>query len=161
MGLGTSPLGTFPLGYGTPVSSAAPGDRVLDDGTGRQTGSRMIDERTRTYVFNEQGRIRGMNDTRQLVLLAVATVKGSSAQSRLGHSLRSIQDIGPDFDKRVDNELRGALASLVAERRIEILSIRVARLVQAGSANEKGASILLRWRDLTDPTQPTFEERVS
>ncbi len=159
MGLGGSVFGVSPFGYTEVAHAHAPTGLVLVDDDGRQTGSRKINA-LRTYEFDTHGRARGMGNTRQLVLLAVTTVKGSCVLPYLGHDLTTIKDIGPDFDRRVDNALRGALASLVAEKRVEILLVRVEHLATPGTTQERGALILLRWRDLTDPAMPTYEERA-
>ncbi len=160
MGLGTSPLGVAPYGYGTPTEAPVPGGRILDNGYGVQSGSRKINEETRQYEFDTFGRVVGGGDTRQMVLLAVSTALGSSAQRNLGHDLASIEDIGEDFDRRIDGAYRAALTSLVARGLIEIISITIDRIETPGTNQEKGAFIRLRWRDLTDPNRLEHTEKL-
>lgn len=159
-GLGLFPLGTAPYGLGTPAVAPILGGRILDDGQGAQTGSRAIDEASRQYVFDATGRAMGMSDARQMVLLAVATVLGSSASVTLGHDLAGIEDITADFDRRVEGALRDALAHLTSNGTIEIVAITVTRFGPVGTGQENGAYIRLRWRDLTDPKKPEHTETV-
>lgn len=159
-GGGTSPAGTSPYGVGTPAVAPVPGGAIFiaDDGT--RTGSRKIDEKTRSYAFNEFGRIVGMKDVRQLVLLAIATTKGSAIISTLGHTLSTIKDIGPDFDRRVRTVLNEALSDLVARNLVEVVEILVDTFLTPGTTQQKGARIILRWRDLTDPKKTVHREQV-
>lgn len=160
-GFGTAPFGTAPYGLGTPATAPIPGGTILDDGTGVQTGSRYIDGTTGAYAFDEFGRVKGMSDARQMVLLALSTVKGSSAMRLLGHNLRDILDITPDFERQVTGTITAAMAHVVSLGFAEIVSIEVKRLHDwTTDHNERGALIRMKWRDLTDVRKPEYVENV-
>jgi hypothetical protein len=160
LGLGFAPFGVGPYGLGTPGTAPVPGGKVHDDGSGFQTGSRMLSEETKQYVFDSYGRIMGMSDVRQLVLLAVSTLKGSAVMTDLGHDLSEIEDITSDFEQRVDSTLRNALSRVTSSGQAEILSITITRIQTPGTTQDKGALINLRWRDLTDPKKREHVERI-
>lgn len=146
-GFGSQAGGSTPYGIGTPATAPAPGGAVLHNpAANASTGSRRIDPKTRDYVI-ANGRILGMNDTQQLVLMAVLTVRGSSAMPALGHRLGDIETMGDDFDRAVRAAYEEALADLVARRLIEVVGIEIRRL-HPGSAH-----IRIRWRDIE-----SFEE---
>lgn len=142
-GFGSQPFGSSPYGLGTPSTAPSVGGVVLRDAfTGESTGSRKIDPFTGDYSVDAHGRILGMSDTQQLVLMAVRTDKGSSAMRSLGHSLRSIERITTNFTRRVDAELRAAVQHIVNRGLIAVLETSV-ELVRPGVALAR-----LRWRDL-------------
>jgi hypothetical protein len=143
-GFGSQPFGSSPYGIGTPAVAPELGGSILrDEANGLSTGSRKIDPRTRDYVLDANGRILGMSDTKQLVLLAVSTDKGSSAMRELGQVLRSIDRITTNFSRRVDSTLRAAVQHLVNRRLIEVVGSEV-QVLRSGVAFAR-----FRWRDLT------------
>lgn len=159
-GFGSSSAGTFVFGFGSPGTATAITGKAHDDGTGTQTGSRKIDEGTRQYAFDSNGRVLGMSDARQLVLMRIATVRQSSVVGTLGQGLSSIQEMGDDFEQRVDIVLRSALADIVANGTIAVVAVTVQRIPSAAVNQSKGALINLKWRDLTDPKRREHTERV-
>ena len=143
-GFGSAPFGAFPYGIGTPSVAPELGGSVLrDETTGEITGSRKIDPVTKDYVLDDNGRILGMADTKQLVLLAVATDKGTSAMRSLGQDLRSIDRITSNFTRRVDVTLRAAVQHIVDRELIEVIGTEV-QVLRPGVAFAR-----LRWRDLS------------
>lgn len=151
-GFGSQPFGTSPYGIGVPATAAAPGGKVLrDPNTGQATGSRRIDPVTKDYVLDEHGRILGMSNTRQLVLMAVTTAKGSAAMRQLGHEIFRIGRVSPNFERRVDFELRRAVQHLVDRDLIEVVEVQV-RLLKAGVALAR-----LRWRDLSTGRDDSYD----
>ena len=158
-GLGTGLLGTGPLGPSTPPATiAGVGPRYLDPHAA--TLGRAIDPRTGDYVLDPFGRAVLVSGVRQRVQLALSTRRGSAAVRWLGHDLWAVQDITDDFETRVVAILRGALQRLVAAGEIEILAIDVATIGPPGTAQLSGASIRVRWRDLTGVGLPEYTERV-
>jgi hypothetical protein len=142
-GFGSQPFGSSPYGIGTPAVAPATGGSILrDEFSGETHGSRSIDPYTRDYVLDDNGRILGMSDTKQLVILAVLTDKGSSAMRQLGHELKSIDRITPNFSRRVDNTLRAAVKHITDRRMIEVIGTEV-QVLRPGVAFAR-----LRWRDL-------------
>lgn len=142
-GFSNQAYGQSPYGIGQPADDDPNGGGPLrDQFTGQTTGSRRIDPRSRDYVLSEFGRIRGMSDTQQLVLLAVSTERGSSAVRELGHQLRTIKLITANFERQVDSILRAALEHLVSRSMIEIKSILVERQPTPGRAYAR-----VVWRD--------------
>lgn len=142
-GFGSQPFGSSPYGIGTPaVASELGGSLLRDETTGQSWGSRKIDPVTKDYVLDDNGRILGMSDGHQLVLLAVSTTKGSSAMRQLGQDIKSIDRITNNFVRRVDTTLRAAVQHLVDKELIEVLDVTV-DVVRPGVTLAR-----LRWRDL-------------
>jgi hypothetical protein len=133
-----------PYGSGTPAVAQDGGGLALKNFTsGEQDGSRRIDPLTKDYVLDATtGRIKGMNDTQQLVYMAVATTKGTSAMQSLGQELMLIQRITSNFARRVDSTLRAAVQHIVDRKLIEVVGTQV-DVVRPGVAR-----VLLQWRDL-------------
>lgn len=143
-GFGSQYFGSAPYGLGTPEAAPDLGGKALTHpDTGEQTGSRQIDPATKDYVLDDYGRIAGMSNVHQLVLLAVSTKKGSAAMRQLGHELMSIQRISANFARRADSELRRAVQHLVNRGLVEVVGTSV-DIVRPGVARAR-----LMWRDLT------------
>jgi hypothetical protein len=153
-GFGSTGFGSTPYGIGTPPDTDPNGGTILSDAySGAPQGGRSLDPVSRDYVMDPTfGRIRGMSNAQQLVLLAISTDKGSAAMAELGQQLKGIKRITNDFEQRVDGTLRGALAYLVARSMIEVKSVNVMRL------GDGRAYARLVWRDLT--TSIEHEEEV-
>lgn len=152
MGFGGSGFGSSPYGIGTPTSASSGGKILRNTLTGQSTGSRRLDPKTKDYVLDEYGRIEGMSNVQQLVLVAVSTEQGSSAVRTLGQDLKKIDRITNNFEKRVENVLRAALSHLTDDNLIEIKSITTTRLPTTGRAYTK-----LVWRDLTTDLEHSEE----
>lgn len=116
---------------------------MLADEVGVQQGSRRIDPVTKNYVLDSTGRIAGMKNVHQLVLMAVSTTKGTAAMRALGHEFRKIDRISANLLRRIDDTIRGAVNHLVTRGLIEVVSTS-AEVSQPGRAFAR-----LRWRDLT------------
>lgn len=143
-GIGGSALGTSSYGLGTPDVAPGGGGKIFrDPATGLTVGSRRIDPETKDYSIDDYGRILGMNNTQQLVLLAVSTSKGSSAMRSLGQELRKIDRITSNFKTRVESTLRSCLQFLVDRGVVEFVGIEVELLGQGV------ARVHMSWRDLT------------
>lgn len=142
-GFGISPYGTTPFGLGTPAVAATVGGKLLNDAaTGTQSGSRFLDPVTGDYVVDGFGRIKGMDDLRQLVLLRVKTTIGTSTMTTLGNTLKSIDRITNNIDRRVDSILRASLQDIVDGGLIEVTEVKV-EVVRPGTVYAR-----LRWRSL-------------
>lgn len=153
-GFGSQPYGGSPYGIGQPSDVNPNGGSVLKNAfNGVAQGSRRIDSRSKDYVLNTYGRIEGMSNVQQLVLLAVATDLGSSSMTDLGQALKRIDRITTNFERTVDSTLRAALAHLTNDNLVEIQSITTTKL---GNGR---AFIQLRWRDLTTSQEHTQEIR--
>lgn len=151
-GFGAQPFGGSPYGVGEPDTGEAPGGSVLrDPATGESTGSRRIDPVTRDYVLDENGRALGMSDVQQLVFIAVATLKGSSAMKALGQSISEIKVIDAGIERQIAAMLTTALAHLTGPKLIEIVSITVKKL-HPGAVHTR-----LCWRDISAQTDHTLE----
>ena len=142
-GFGSQPFGSSPYGIGTPATAPEDGGALLRDvDTGQTRGSRKVDPFTRDYVVDTNGRLVGMGNTKQLVLLAVSTKQGSAAMRQLGQTLRDIDRISPNFQRRVDHALRDAVQHLVNSNLIEVVGTEV-EVLRPGVAFAR-----LRWRDV-------------
>jgi hypothetical protein len=144
-GFGNSPLGASPYGLGTPSTAAGNAGSPLTDATGAGYGSRYINPATRQYEFDANGRIKGMPDVASMVQLVVQTTLGTSAVSTLGDSPPG-GVIGRNYAQRRTQSLNDALASLVAQKLIAIVSITVDTTVRPITA-------VVTWRDLTTQTE--------
>jgi hypothetical protein len=155
MGFGISPFGTCPYGTGTPLAAPIPSGRIFANGATGQEGSRRIHEGTGDYVFDDTGRVLGMSATRQMMLLALSTVKTSAATANLGHELRKILDIGPDFERRVRNAVESACKHLTDAGLVGLVEIRQDRFTNEGTTQERGVRIVVRWVDLQTDEEHT------
>ncbi len=154
-GFGSQFNGSSPYGIGTPAVYTGNAGRPLQDEQDVQHGSRYIDSLTKDYVIDENGRLGGMSNIHQLVLLAVSTTRGSAAVRTLGHDLRNIDRITTNFTRRVDATLRTALRDLTSRGLIEVVSVSTEQLLP-GRAYAR-----LRWRDLTTGSADVIETFTS
>jgi hypothetical protein len=150
MGLGTSPLGTGPYGYGTPPVAPSPDGPLFADATLGTTGTgRFIDPVTRQYVFDANGRIAGQGTVPQKVFLAYATVKGSSISATLGEDYSEVQTIGDDFIKIMTAKAIEPVQALIDAKLLAIDSVSVER------SGTSAAIIRVNWKDLTTGREGT------
>lgn len=153
-GFGLQPAGASPAGLGTP-SQAPPRGGVLfrNRSSGESLHGRFIDPRTRTYVFDSYGRTVGMTAAQQGVLLAVMTDLDSCAVREIGNRLKTIKTFGASFNRELQNVFTNALARLVSNGLVEIVSVEARRV------GTMGAYVHLRWRDLSTGQIHTIEKR--
>jgi phage baseplate assembly protein W len=119
-GFGSSPVGSNPFGYGTPVTNAAPPLGTV--------GSRYIDPLTRDYAVDDStGQMKQMPSLRQRVYLTVMTVKGSSS-SLPNFGLSVPGKLDQSAERRISNAILSALNQLiVVEKILAVNSIAVER----------------------------------
>ncbi len=115
-------FGVGPYGYGTPVPDEPLQDAALGSsrriGTGRQDRGQYV--------------VSGSNpafdsDAHQLVILALTTVRGSTAIPDLGREAEP-PDFGGNFLERKRSQIQDALAHLVADKVVQIDRIEIAEL---------------------------------
>jgi len=146
VGAGLAPAGTSYAGYGTPDPGAVPNNSTLPDTvTGLPRGGRYINPQTGSYQFTADGRLQGMANVNQLVLLAATTKIGSSVLPKLGQNLAGIQEQQGDFQRQCATAVANALSDLVRSKLVELLSVTV----QQAPGNPDGVAIFFQWRDLT------------
>lgn len=143
-GIGFAPAGVSLVGFGLTDTAPVPPKTILvDPYTGQQDAARRIDPYSGQYVIDAQGRIAGMNANQQAVMLAVKTVRNSSALANFGNPANTIQRIGATVQKDLTDAYRLALKDLVDQKRIAILDVTV-------QSPKPGAEyVLVRWRDLS------------
>jgi len=107
---------------------------------------RLIDPVTKDYRFNSSGRIVGGNGIQQLVYLALLTVRGSSAMTDLGQSFTNVKVIGSNYVSLVKGEVDKALASLINQKKIQLVDVIV-------SNNGNMAKIDIKWKDIATGTE--------
>lgn len=150
-GFGTEPFGSAPYGLGTPATAAPiEGAIFADPVTGETHGGRLIDPKTKDYVYKD-GRAVGMGNVKQRVLLAVSTEKGSSAMRELGHTLKRIERISANILYEVRAILLAAVRHIVAEGLMEVVNITV----QKGGTGQVFAR--MQWRDLSTGADETTD----
>lgn len=161
-GAGLQKAGTTSAGFGTSaVATGIGGEFLRDTKTSRSFGSRKIDPSTRDYVLDDGGndRILGMNDVQHAVQMSVHTEQGSAAVTTMGHRLRTIDRITPNFESRVLSILTEALQPLIDQGLIEVVGFRGYRTGDGSNGLMRGATYgRLLWRDLT--TNREHEEPV-
>lgn len=139
-GAGDSGAGGAPYGIGTPTTTSGREGLVFTGEDGAQYGSPWIDPQTRQYVFDTNGRRKGMPNVRHLVETVALTLKDSS-------SLRGYGMPGPagtidsNFVARREVEIRQAFKTLVDSKIIEIVAIKIE--VKGSRSNEQ-----MQWRDV-------------
>lgn len=143
MGIGMTPSGTGPVGFDLLENSQGGPVVPLLDAQKSVRGSRYVDANTGDYVYSE-GLAVGEANTRHRVRLAMLTELGSSADSPLGIAPPG-GVISPDVLTKLDTDARAALSRLVAEKRIEIVSITV-------DASVRPVRRTILWRDLKTNT---------
>jgi hypothetical protein len=155
-GFGSAPYGTGPYGIGTPFAVPSSAGRVLEDETGRQLSGRRINPLTRQYDYASNGRAIGQTTVYQMVQLACRTDESSSAAIDLGHRLRSIRDVGDNFERQVEAVYRHALAQLVADGLIEFMGTKVERDPNFPNRTK----VRVRFRDLTASNDSAPEQEI-
>lgn len=136
-------MGSSLYGFGSVDAAGSPVQTILIDGNkGIGRNARKIDERTGQYAFDANGRIAGMSEVQQAVLLAVKTVRGSSAIKDFGDPSGLIQRKGTNYQKQLASALTLALKDLTDRQMIRIDSVNV---------TDNGGPVLrvLRFTDLT------------
>lgn len=131
MGFGSSGFGSAPYGYGTPPTAPVPGGSIFALADGGVSGSRLIHHVTRDYVMGDDGRLVGMGDVPQLVLLAVANIKFSGGR------------LTPATEGDVTRKVTAALRHLVDAGRVKVLGVDFERVGRSGLVT------VVRWRDMT------------
>jgi hypothetical protein len=150
-GAGLQKAGTTSAGLGeyAPVAADA-GAFLRDERTGKSLGARKIDPNTRDYVLDDNGRILGLDYVKHAVQMSVHTERGTAAVNTMGHRLRSLDRITPNFERRVLAVLTEALQPLIALGYIEVLGFAAFKAGDDRNGLARGAVYgRLRWRDLT------------
>ncbi len=149
-GGGIQPAGTSSAGIGAPTEGN-PQSGVIFEGLDRTSnGSRYIDQRTRDFVMNADGRASGMPNAAHLVQVAITTELNSSSMNGLGQELKKLDRITPNFKKRVLGVLTQALQHLINAKIIEVVDFADYKSSQTDRGLSPGRVYgRLLWRDLT------------
>lgn len=123
-GLGTSPLGVGPYGFGTPATTPTPGGGVQRDADGQTQGSLALST-SGQYVFDAFGRRMGAPDVRHMVTLAALTVKGSSVDPKLGQTFFESRVVSPTFTQDQRARVEACFKDLVDRGLVTIDKISV------------------------------------
>ena len=155
-GAGIQPAGTSSAGFGS-SEQGNPQDGVPFRSlqTGQSNGSRYIDQRTRDFVMDDNGRLIGMPNVSHLVQMAITTERNSSAVRTLGHELGKLDRITPNFEKKVLQVLTSALQPLIDAKLVEVVGFASfdSSSTNPGLASGRVYGRLL-WRDLTTRGEP-------
>lgn len=115
-GFGDSVFGLTPFGTGTPTAWTAPPDVAH--------GARYIDPRTKDWVVADDGEWQRMPAVRQAVLIALATVFGSSSvEQRWG--VRLPRKIGTSYETDARTAITQALRFLTSAGKLRLLGIDI------------------------------------
>ena len=149
LGFGVAPYGISSFGFGSPATATPPTGTILTGSQGRVYSSRAIgtdiDNRGQ-YVVGDDGRVLGMPDGRQMVLLAYTTVYGSAADGTLGQRLGNLRKIGDDAQATVEALAREPVAALISRGIVRFDGVDVRRI------GLTAISVLVRLQDLTTNT---------
>lgn len=148
-GFGRQGAGTTSAGFGSPSRGSEEGGVVLrDTQTGASFGSRKIDPRTGDYELDENGRLVGMPNTRQLVLLAVLAAKPELAR---------IDRLSASFERAASAVLTEHCKPIVDQGAIQVLGVSNVRMGVRGGLGQGQAIYKFRWRDLTTNTEQSTD----
>lgn len=143
LGSGRAPAGAHPAGYGVPDVAPVPNLTPLPDyRTGLSDGGRYIVQavpgaaKGGDYAFTLDGRLVGMPNVYQLVLLAIDNLDFSALVEK-----------GPNYKQQVSTILQNALANVVAQKLVQITSIVLT--VGGPNVNPDATIATVYWRDLT------------
>lgn len=143
LGIGSTPLGSSPVGGGMPATLPAPTGQVFQDPTtGASLDGRLIINGR--YVFSANGRAQGMTAAQQYVTLAFTTRRGSTGDPTIGERISAIRDILPNFSQQA---LAFAAEALDAGIKAKLVSLRGVDVFDQPNPNAK--YIRIRWTDLT------------
>lgn len=118
-GAGSSPAGSSPAGFGTPVAaSGAPSQAALD--------SVFIDPVKKDYQYDATGNRVQTTRGRQMVYLAIATVRGSSADPNCGLA-RAPGVFLDTYQKKRAEDYAAAFKPLEAANAAKLLSVDIQR----------------------------------
>lgn len=146
IGAGGCPAGSSPAGYGVIDTATAPNLVPLPDPrTGLSQGGRNIDQATKDYTFTSDGRLQGMPNVNQLVLIAIQNADFST-----------ITEKGPNFAQQLRDVVQNALADLITRNLVKLTTVTVLDR-QPGMNPDAGVAIAY-WIDLTtgQPQQTPF-----
>lgn len=151
VGAGGCPAGACSAGYGVPDAAVVP---MLvpypDPTTGLAQSGPFVNPATGDYLYTTDGRVQGESTVQALVRNALATEFNSSAVVGFGLRLKDIRDRGTNFLAKVRARAQSALAQLVGQGVIQIVSVTVADVV-----NPDGVFAFVTWRDLTQAANPS------
>jgi hypothetical protein len=149
-GAGKAPAGAASAGYGVPDAAYVPNSAILPDvHSGFAQTGRFINPVTGDYRFTPDGRLMGMDTVPQLVLLALMTLRGSSAIPTLGSTFSQVQEKGPSFLAQMRSVVNVALGDLVKKKMVQIDSVATSE----PPSNPDAGIVTLLWTDLTTDLQ--------
>lgn len=146
LGAGAAPAGSSPAGYGVPDTAPAPILVPLPDPrTGLSQGGRYINQQTKDYAFTSDGRLQGMPNVNQMVLIAIQ-----------GADFSAITEKGPNFAQQLRDVVQNALADLIARKLVQLTGITV--LDRQPGMNPDAGIAVANWLDLTtgQPQETSF-----
>lgn len=142
-GAGHCKAGSSAAGYGEPDQGSDKENAFMKTQDGKQGGAHLIENGD--YVMDGYGRPVAISSIQQRVYLAILTAKGSSANRELGVSHPGYLINDATIEART-NAVKAALASMVKQRLIEVISIEVTSPVR------NRISTHVKWKDLTSGT---------
>ena len=145
LGLGACPMGSSPLGFGSPGAVSSIVAPLLRKPDGTYGDAVAIGPATGDYVLDEHGNKVGGISVAQRVYLALRTRLGSSAVANLG--IEPFPDvIRADFETRVRAIVQAALLDLTTAGLVELVDTNIGAL----NTNPDGRRIAVRWKDITN-----------
>ena len=143
LGIGGAPVGSSLVGLGLLVESSEVRPRIYTKADGSPGSVALLapsDDGASDYQLDSRGREIGSDSTPMRVLLALTTAKGSTPIAAFGLDL-SLGVFRADTALRVDAAIRSALAELVKQKLISILSVSFLK-------QDLSALVSVKWLDL-------------
>lgn len=115
IGAGAFPAGAYGAGFGVfETAPATPTSPLPDPSTGLSLTGRFINQQTKDYVMQADGRLQGMPTVAQLVLIAIQDI-----------DLSTLTEKGPNFKGVLAGLVGTALAPLIAQKLVRIKQVTV------------------------------------
>ena len=143
-GIGVSPIGAAPFGYGSPATIENKTGLPLQTSQG-QGGARKINPRTKDYVMGANGRLEGQDAIEARVYLAIATVRNSSSVLDFGQDFTSVQLATQNVNAKLNDLVSQALNDLIADSSITLNGVDV-QIVENNSGSRQ-ALINISWKN--------------
>lgn len=143
-GIGVSPIGAAPFGYGSPATVENKKGLALQTNNG-QGGARKIDPRTKDYVMGSNGRLEGQDAVEARVYLAIATVRNSSSVLDFGQDFTSVQLATRNVNAIMTDLVSQALTDLIVDGSITLNGVEV-QIVENNTGSRQ-ALVNISWKN--------------
>ena len=132
-GVGNQPAGWSPPSAYYPIQSSSPYVVYPDPNSGISDSGRLIDQKTRQFVYTSSGDPQGMPSVAQCLLIAWGTIKPEGA----------VPTFVAGWDSQVRSLYLNAARYLISNKLMSIVSFQTTRF------GSNGVKVNIKWKDLT------------